>query len=79
MAPDNSWEPFIFIFMNSIITNCKIDSKGIYIPKEFIEEWYSKLEDRKLKYDGLFTQGRFVGGMDVLGDLLEVINETNNK
>lgn len=70
--------------MNSIITNCKIDSKGIYIPKEFIEERYSRLEDRKLKYESiqsqcLFTQGRFVGGMDVLGDLLEVINETNNK
>lgn len=66
--------------MNSITDNCKIDANGIYLPKEFIENWYDKLDQRHLKYalknpQGLFTQGRFIGGMDVLGDLLEAINE----
>lgn len=65
--------------MNTILDNCRVDSYGIYIPKEFIEDWYDKLDERQLKCspEQLFTQGRFVGGMDVLGDLLEAINTIN--
>lgn len=69
--------------MNSILNKCKVAGNGIYIPKEFIEDWYDKLDDRHLNYalthpEGLFTQGRIVGGMDVLKDLLDAINEIND-
>ena len=68
--------------MKSITDNCKIDANGIYLPKEFIEDWYDKLDERYLKFSlknpqNLVAQGRFIGGMDVLGDLLKVINEIN--
>ena len=69
--------------MSSITEKCKVDPNGIYLPKEFIEDWYDRLEERHLKYalenpKSLFSQGRFIGGQDVLGDLLEAINEVEN-